>query len=141
MIDSATLGHRSEREAPARRAILVDMLQSLRSVGDDISAPQLLTLLLLSSSGPQSVTSLAEGLHLRESTIVALCPPLVARGLALRVPSMSEPDGVAVTLSTAGRRFVNNLIYRQGSRSGAFTRVPVTNQDLHRRNNEAIRLA
>jgi DNA-binding MarR family transcriptional regulator len=141
MLDTATPGHAVERERPARRAILVDMMRSLRSVGDDMSVPQLLTLLLLSSKGPQSVRAVADSLHLRESTVLALCPPLVSRGLALRIPGMSELDGVAMTLSTAGRRFVNNLIYRQGSRSGAFTWVPVTNRDLHRRNNEAIRVA
>ena len=141
MIDTAAPGYAPERGRLAQRAILVDMLRSLRSVGDDMTVPQLLTLLLLSSRGHQSVRSMAEGLHLRESTVLALCPPLVARGLVLRVPSMSEHDGVAVALSTAGRRFVNNMIYRQGSQTGAFTRAPVTNQDLHRRNNEAIRVA
>ena len=120
---------------------MVDMLESLRSGGDDMTAPQLLTLLWLASRGAQSVKSLAECLHLRESTIVALCPLLVGRGLVIRVPSTAEFDGIAVVLSTAGHRLVDNLLYRQGSRVGAFNRTPVTAGDLHRRNNEAVRLA
>jgi len=134
--------HRPDRRRPStRRAILADMLESLRAVGDDMPVPQLLTLLLLSSRGPQSVRSIAEGLHLREVTIAAMCPLLVARGLVIRSPDMADTAEVALILSTAGQRFVNNLLYRQGTRAGAFNRVPVTNRDLHRRNNEALHLA
>jgi len=136
-----TLIRTRSRGLPTERPIMVDVLQSLRSVGDDMTAPQLLTLLWLSNQGSQSVKSLAEGLRLRESTIDALSPLLVARGLVIRIPSSSKPDEMALILSTAGHRLVDNLIYRQGSRSGAFTRLPVTTNDLHRRNNEALRLA
>jgi len=120
---------------------MADILQALRSVGDDLTAPQLLSLLWLRSKGAQSVRALGEDLHLRESTIDALSSPLVARGLVIRIPSTSGPHDVMVILSTAGHRFVDNLIYRQGSRSGAFARVPVTTSDLHWRNDWALRLA
>jgi DNA-binding MarR family transcriptional regulator len=122
-------------------SIMVDLLQALRSVGDDMTAPQLLSLLCLSSRGARSVRALAEDLHLPESTIDALSSPLVARGLVIRIPSTSGSRESIVILSTAGHRLVDNLIYRQGSRSGAFTRLPVTTSDLHRRNDEALRLA
>jgi DNA-binding MarR family transcriptional regulator len=119
---------------------MVEMLQSLRSGGDDMAAQQLLTLVFLSRQGPQALRSLAESLRLSESTIAVLYPRLVARGLIIGIPNPSNPDGVAIILSSAGHRFVDNLIYRQGRGSGAFPRVPVTDSDLHRRNDEALRL-
>jgi len=119
---------------------MVDMLRSLRYGGDDLTAQQLLALLFLSSRGSQSIDSLAESLRLNESTITGLCPRLVARGLVIGIPSPSNRGEVAIMLSSAGQRFVDNLIYRQGRSSGAFPRVPVTDSDLHRRNDEALRL-
>ena len=113
----------------------------MRAAGDDVTAQQLLTLLFLSSEGPQSVKALAGSLRLRESTIAVVYPRLVARGLVIGIPNPSNPHEIALTLSTAGHRFVDNLIYRQGRRSGAFPQVPVTAKDLRRRNNEALRPA
>ena len=103
---------------------MVEMLQSLRSAGDDMTAQQLLTMLFVSSQGTQSVKALAESLRLHESTIAVLYPPLVARGLVIGIPDPSNPDEVAIMLSTAGHRFVDNLIYRQGRTSGAFPAYP-----------------
>jgi DNA-binding MarR family transcriptional regulator len=128
------------RKTPTDRGIIADMLQSLRSSGDDMTAQQLLTLLFVSSHGAQALTSLSDALHLSESTIAALYPRLVARGLIIGIPAPSTPEELAIMLSSAGHRFVDNLIYRQGRSSGAFPRVPVTNDDLHRRNDEALRL-
>lgn len=123
------------------RSILADMLESLRSGGDDMTAQQLLILLFVSGQGSQSVKAVAEALQLHESTVAVLYPLLVRRGLVIGMANPSNPHEVAIVLSTAGHRFVDNLIYRQGRRSGAFPRVPVTNSDLHRRNDEAIHLA
>jgi DNA-binding MarR family transcriptional regulator len=129
------------RQPSTRSSILADMLQSLRAVGDDMSPPQLLALLLLSARGSQSMRSIAEGLHLGDATVAAMCPLLVERGLVIRILDNGDPPGKAVILSTAGHRFVNDVIYRQGKRAGAFNRVPVTNRDLQRRGVEALHLA
>jgi DNA-binding MarR family transcriptional regulator len=129
------------RTQPAGRAVLVEMLEALRSVGDDMTAQQLLTILFISSQGSQSVRALAESLRLGEATIAILYPRLVARGLVIGIPNPSNPSEVAIILSTAGHRFVDNLVYRQGRGSGAFPRVPVTDSDLHRRSTEALRLS
>jgi DNA-binding MarR family transcriptional regulator len=130
---------RTGRKWPAGRGIMLEMLQMLRSGGDDMTAQQLLTLLFVSSQGAQTLNSLADSLRLSKTTIAALYPRLVARGLVVGVPDPSSPHEVAIVLSSAGHRFVDNLIYRQGRRAGAFERVPVTERDLHRRNDEALR--
>ncbi|MGO9874571.1 MAG: hypothetical protein ACLPVY_12290 [Acidimicrobiia bacterium] len=141
MIDTHTSDRKGDRSSPTGRPIMMEMLQALRSAGDDLTAQQLLTMLFVSSQGSQSVSALAESLRLHESTVAALYPLLVARGLVIGIPDPSNPDEVAIMLSTAGHRFVDNMIYRQGRTSGAFPHVPVTNSDLRRRNNEALRLA
>jgi|tagenome__1003787_1003787.scaffolds.fasta_scaffold20988758_2 DNA-binding MarR family transcriptional regulator len=120
--------------------IMADMLQSLRASGDDMTAQQLLTLVFLAIEGPHSVNALAESLHLRRPTIALVYPRLVERGLVLGIPNTVDPHEIAITLSTAGHRFVDNLLYRQGRRRGAFTHVPVTASDLYRRNGEALKL-
>ena len=141
MIETHPSDRAFDRTRPTGRAILVDMLQSLRSVGDDMTVQQLLTILFVSSHGSQSVKALSDSLRLRESTIAVLFPRLMARGLVIGIPNPSNPHEIAIMLSTAGHRFVDNLLYRQGRSSGAFPRVPVTNTDLHRRNNEALHFA
>jgi DNA-binding MarR family transcriptional regulator len=140
MIEARTSARARDPKRPTGRAVLADMLLSLRSVGDDLTVPQLLTILFLASQGSQSVNALAESLRLSESTIAALYPRLVARGLVIGIPNRSNPHEVAIILSTAGHRFVDNLIYRQGRHSGAFQQVPVTNGDLHRRSHQALHL-
>jgi DNA-binding MarR family transcriptional regulator len=142
MIEPKSASDRTrDRTRPTGRAVLVDMLQSLRSVGDEMTVQQLLTILFVSSQGAQSLKAVGESLRLRESTIAVLLPRLVARGLVIGIPNPSNPGEVAIILSTAGHRFVDNLLYRQGRCSGAFPRVPVTDSDLHRRNNEALHFA
>lgn len=127
------------RKLSTGQGIMVDMLRSLRSGGDDMTAQELLTLLFVSSHGAQALSSLADSLRLSQSTIAVLFPRLVARGLVIGIPARSSPAEVAISLSSVGHRFVDNLIYRQGRGSGAFPRVPVTDRDLHRRNEEALR--
>jgi DNA-binding MarR family transcriptional regulator len=141
MIETHASDRSDGRKRTIGRPIMVDMLQSLRSGGDDITAQQLLTLLFVSSQGSQSLNSLGDSLRLSKSTIVGLYPRLVARGLVIGIPCPSNPGEVAIILSSAGHRFVDNLIYRQGRSAGAFRRVPVTDRDLHRRNDEALRLS
>ena len=80
MIDTHTSDRKVDRSSPTGRPIMMEMLQALRSAGDDMTAQQLLTMLFVSSQGTQSVSALAESLRLHEATLAVLYPPLVARG-------------------------------------------------------------
>jgi DNA-binding MarR family transcriptional regulator len=137
-IERRTLPRTYRAQSLTRRRIVAEMLQSLRTGGYDISDAQLLTLLLLFSRGAQSERSIADTLGLRGITIAAMWPPLVARGLVIRTPGVTSLADARVMLSTAGRRFVNNVIYRQGSDAGVFERMPVSDEDLRRRAIEAL---
>jgi DNA-binding MarR family transcriptional regulator len=100
-----------EFERRTTRVILVETLRSLSTAGDALTLPQLRTLLALSARGAETVTSLAETLKLRPSRIARVCTLLVTRGLVIRTRGISTDGEVVVALSTAGRRFVDDLIY------------------------------
>jgi DNA-binding MarR family transcriptional regulator len=97
-------------------ALVVETLRSVPFGGDALTLPQLRTLLALSARGAETAASLAEHLKLRESRIARVCALLVTRGLVIRVRGISrdadaDADAAVVTLSTAGRRFVDDLTY------------------------------
>jgi DNA-binding MarR family transcriptional regulator len=111
MIGQPLSGPARELERRTNRVILVETLRSLPSVGDALTLPQLRTLLALPTWGAITVTSLAENLKLRQSRIARVCTLLVTRGLVIRVRGTSTDNEVVIALSTAGRRFVDDLTY------------------------------
>lgn len=95
-----------------------------------MTVPQLRTLLSLSNRGAQDVKPLAEDLNLHEAAVMRLCTRLVARGLVVRIPTLSN-HGSLFALSSAGRRLVDDLLYRQALEFGRVVeRVPATDRDL-----------
>jgi DNA-binding MarR family transcriptional regulator len=111
MVGRPLSGLARELERRTNRVVLVETLRSLSSVGDALTLPQLRTLLALPTWGAVTVTSLAENLRLRESRIARVCTLLVTRGLVIRVSGASSDGEVVIALSTAGRRFVDDLLY------------------------------
>jgi DNA-binding MarR family transcriptional regulator len=98
--------------------------------GDDITIVGLRILISVSREGSQTVASLANDLDLQESAIAANFPRLVARGLVIGIPSNESTNKLAIILSTAGKRFVDNLISWRPSRaesSSSLTRPAVPN--------------
>jgi DNA-binding MarR family transcriptional regulator len=91
--------------------IVVETVRSLSSVSDALTLPQLRALLALPTGGAATVASLAENLKLRPSRIARVCTLLVMRGLVIRVSGASSDGEVVIALSTAGRRFVDDLLY------------------------------
>jgi DNA-binding MarR family transcriptional regulator len=110
MIRRSFSGSIREFERRTTRVILVETLRSLSAAGDALTLPQLRTLLALSARGAETVTSLAETLKLRQSRIARVCTLLVTRGLVIRARGTTDGEMI-VALSTAGRRFVGDLIY------------------------------
>ncbi|HEY5014073.1 MAG TPA: hypothetical protein VIK61_15420 [Acidimicrobiia bacterium] len=113
MFGRPTTGPARELELRTSRSIKLETLRSLLSTSEEMSLPQVRALLLLSTHGAQTVRSLAEGLSSHEIAIDRLCSRLVTRGLVVRVPAATDADEFVVALSTAGRRIIDNAIYRQ----------------------------
>ena len=128
MFGRLATGPAREPELRTSRSIKLETLRSLLSTSEEMTLPQVRALLLLSTRGAQTVKSLAEGLSSHEFTIDRLCTRLVTRGLLVRVPTAADPDESVVALSTAGRRIIEDAIYRQ-----AHERERAVKQKLERR--------
>jgi DNA-binding MarR family transcriptional regulator len=97
----------------ASRALVTIAARSLSSVSEDVTLPQFRTLTLLAARGPQTVSSIAEGLDVHASTMTRMCNRLVTRGLVVRTPSATDRREVVITLSTSGRDLVDDVTARR----------------------------
>jgi DNA-binding MarR family transcriptional regulator len=127
MIGQPLSGPARGLERRTNGVIVVETLRSLSSDGDALTLPQLRTLLALPTWGAVAVTSLAENLRLCPSRIARVCTLLVTRGLVIRVSGASNDGEAVIALSTAGRRFVDDLLYDPAlAVEGAVERGPGT---------------
>lgn len=62
----------------AGRALVGITVRALSSVSDEVTLPQLRTLVVVSLQGPQTVSVLAERLDVHTSTMTRMCNRLVA---------------------------------------------------------------
>jgi DNA-binding MarR family transcriptional regulator len=94
----------------ASRALVSITARSLSSVNDEVTLPQLRTLVVLSSSGPQTVSALADHLAVHASTMTRMCNRLVSRELVVRAPSAVDRREVVITMSATGAALVENVM-------------------------------
>ena len=97
----------------ASRALVAISARSLASVSEEVTLPQFRTLVMLANRGPQTVSSIADGLDVHASTMTRMCNRLVNRGLVIRTPSATDRREVVVTLSTQGRQLVEDVTARR----------------------------
>ena len=94
---------RSSTQSSARAAhSWASPLRALSSVSDEVTLPQLRTLVVVSLQGPQTVSALAERLDVHASTMTRMCSRLVARGLVVRTPSALDRREVVIELTATG---------------------------------------
>ena len=94
----------------ASRALVGITVRALASVSDEVTLPQLRTLVVLSLQGPQAVSALAERLDVHASTMTRMCNRLVARGLVVRTPSAVDRREVVIELTTPGQGLVDEVM-------------------------------
>jgi DNA-binding MarR family transcriptional regulator len=104
--------HTTSSPEPLESLLDLEMLQAARAAGDPLSLMQLRALLLLFDLGTQSAQGIADRLQVERSAVDALSPALVIRGFVIQIPHGSSDNSSAIVLSTAGRRFVTHLRYR-----------------------------
>jgi DNA-binding MarR family transcriptional regulator len=97
----------------ASRALVGITLRALSSVSDEVTLPQLRTLVVVSLQGPQTVSALAERLDVHASTMTRMCNRLVARGLVERKPSAIDRREVVIELTTPGQGLVDEVMYKR----------------------------
>src|SRR6478609_8607397 len=94
----------------ASRALVGITVRALNSVSDEVTLPQLRTLVVVSLQGPQTVSALAERLDVHASTMTRMCNRLVTRGLVARTPSALDRREVVIELSPQGQGLVDAVM-------------------------------
>jgi DNA-binding MarR family transcriptional regulator len=112
MIEEASESTDSVVDAVVRasRALVGITLRALSSVSDEVTLPQLRTLVVVSLQGPQTVSALAERLDVHASTMTRMCNRLVARGLVVRTPSAIDRREVVIELTPPGQGLVDEVM-------------------------------
>ena len=93
----------------ASRALVGITVRALASVSNEVTLPQLRTLVVVSTQGPQTVSSLADRLDVHASTMTRMCSRLVARGLVARKPSALDRREVVIELTAQGQGLVDEV--------------------------------
>jgi DNA-binding MarR family transcriptional regulator len=94
----------------ASRALVGITVRALNSVSDEVTLPQLRTLVVVSLQGPQTVSALAERLDVHASTMTRMCSRLVSRGLVVRKPSALDRREVVIELTAPGQGLVDEVM-------------------------------
>nr|CTQ98610.1 Transcriptional regulator, MarR family [Kibdelosporangium sp. MJ126-NF4] len=97
----------------ASRVLMAVSARSIASVDDTITVPQFRLLLVLDTSGPQKLTSIAETLGVNPSTATRTVDRLVTAGLVEREQNPQSRRELVVSLSRNGRTVVRNVIRRR----------------------------
>ena len=97
----------------ASRALVGITVRALSSVTNEVTLPQLRTLVVVSTQGPQTVSALAERLDVHASTMTRMCSRLVARGLVARTPSALDRREVVIELTDIGQGLVNEVMEKR----------------------------
>ena len=94
----------------ASRALVGITVRALASVSDEVTLPQLRTLVVVSLQGPQTVSALADRLDVHASTMTRMCSRLVARGQVVRKPSALDRREVVIELTPQGQGLVDEVM-------------------------------
>jgi DNA-binding MarR family transcriptional regulator len=94
----------------ASRALVAITSKSLTVVNEDVTLPQFRSLVVLATSGPQTVSALADRLAVHASTMTRMCNRLVSRGLVVRAPSAVDRREVVIALTNTGTSVVENVM-------------------------------
>lgn len=97
----------------ASRVITAAIVRSLGSVDTAITVPQLRTLVIVGGQGPLTVTAVAEALGVNASNASRTCERLVAAGLLDRRAATDDRRRVALTLTPAGEKVVEEVMQRR----------------------------
>jgi DNA-binding MarR family transcriptional regulator len=94
----------------ASRSLVGITVRALASVSDEVTLPQLRTLVVVSSQGAQTVSALADRLDVHASTMTRMCSRLVSRGLVERKPSALDRREVVIVLTAQGQGLVDEVM-------------------------------
>jgi DNA-binding MarR family transcriptional regulator len=97
----------------ASRVFVALAAQSVADLLSDLTLPQYRVLVVLSTTGPQNLGSLAHSLDVNPSTASRLCERLVRRRLIRRQTSRSDRREVRLSITDSGRELFEQVIERR----------------------------
>lgn len=97
----------------ASRVLVAVAARSLAAHEAEVSLAQYRALVVLASRGPQRPVDLSQALALDPSTVTRLCDRLVAKKLIARRRQEADRREVRLTLTTSGRRLVDDVTARR----------------------------
>lgn len=93
----------------ATRVLVAVTTQSIVSLDDQVTLPQLRVLVMIASRGPQNLRSLAQGLGVHASNATRLCDKLVEADLIQRSEDPADRRNLVLGLSAAGHQLVYDM--------------------------------
>lgn len=93
----------------ATRVLVAVSAQSVASVEDHITLPQLRVLVMIASRGTQNVTSVAQGLGVHASNATRTCDKLVEAGLLHRSEDPADRRNLLLELTQSGIQLVHTV--------------------------------
>lgn len=110
----------------ASRALMGVVVRSLAAVDEDVTLPQYRALVVLAQRGAVRPVDLATTLAVTPPTATRMCDRLEAKELVARGRPAGDRRAVAVSLSSAGRRLVDDVSRRRRAELGRLlSGVPV----------------
>ncbi|PZS39902.1 MAG: MarR family transcriptional regulator [Pseudonocardiales bacterium] len=94
----------------AARVLVAVSAQSVASVEDRVTLPQLRILVVIASRGPQNLASVAQGLGVHPSNATRTCDKLVNAGLLHRSDDPADRRNLVLQLTASGQQLVQNMI-------------------------------
>jgi DNA-binding MarR family transcriptional regulator len=118
--DAAALAAQVDVAMAASRVFVSVIAESMGHIDSTVSPLQLRTLVIVHSTGPLNVNSLAEMLSVHPSNATRVCDRLVRSGLLARTQSELDRRHLELTLTADGTKLVKAMMDR---RRAALTRV------------------
>ena len=97
----------------ASRLLVAVSARSLAAVEDTVTLPQVRALVVLRGGGPLKLVALAERLAVNPSTALRMVDRLESAGMITRATSPHSRREVAIDLTPAGRRLVDDVTSRR----------------------------
>ena len=97
----------------ASRSLVAVATRSLGAAAEETTIAQYRALVVLASRGPRRMADLAEALDVAPSTAGRMCDRLVRKGLVRRHRARGDRRAVLVSVTTAGRRVVDEATSRR----------------------------
>ena len=111
----------------AARVLVAVTAQSVTSVEDRVTLPQLRVLVMIASRGPQNLASVAQALGVHPSNATRRCDKLVEAGLVHRSEDPTDRRNLVLQLTPSGRQIVQQMTeHRRAAIEGVLAKMPAT---------------